>query len=119
MPRKPNTPCKHPSCARLVPYGQKYCDIHRSLHSHDRASATERGYDARWQKARKKFLHSHPLCEECKRGGKFVKATVVDHIIPHRGNKELFWNENNWQALCEHCHNVKTWNEDKNPEYTF
>lgn len=24
MPRRPNTPCRHPDCAALVPYGTKY-----------------------------------------------------------------------------------------------
>jgi 5-methylcytosine-specific restriction protein A len=33
---------------------------------------------------------------------------VVDHIIPHRGNRELFWDTENWQALCTPCHNRKT-----------
>ncbi|WP_232215691.1 HNH endonuclease signature motif containing protein [Paracoccus sp. J55] len=32
-------------------------------------------------------------------------ATLVDHIKPHRGDKALFWNWNNWQALCTPCHN--------------
>jgi len=27
-------------------------------------------------------------------------ATDVDHVIPHRGNRSLFWDEENWQALC-------------------
>ncbi|WP_232215651.1 HNH endonuclease signature motif containing protein [Paracoccus sp. J55] len=31
-------------------------------------------------------------------------ATVVDHIKPHRGDQALFWNWNNWQALCTGCH---------------
>lgn len=35
-------------------------------------------------------------------------ATDVDHVIPHRGNERLFWNEQNWQALCYECHSQKT-----------
>lgn len=31
-------------------------------------------------------------------------ASVVDHIIPHQGDQELFWDEDNWQALCKHHH---------------
>ncbi|WP_317617964.1 HNH endonuclease [Rhodobacter capsulatus] len=31
-------------------------------------------------------------------------ASVVDHITPHRGNKALFWDRYNWQALCKPCH---------------
>jgi 5-methylcytosine-specific restriction endonuclease McrA len=29
----------------------------------------------------------------------------VDHIIPHRGDKRLFWHRANWQPLCAPCHN--------------
>ncbi len=32
MPYRPNTPCRHPGCAALVPYGQKYCEKHKALH---------------------------------------------------------------------------------------
>lgn len=31
-------------------------------------------------------------------------ATVVDHVIPHRGNPDLFWDENNCQSLCQYHH---------------
>jgi 5-methylcytosine-specific restriction protein A len=37
---------------------------------------------------------------------------VVDHIIPHRGDQALFWDEENWQPLCLVCHNAKTARED-------
>jgi len=41
------------------------------------------------------------------------RAVVVDHIIPHRGDLALFWDEkNNWQALCHRCHSRKTARED-------
>nr|WP_307877464.1 MULTISPECIES: HNH endonuclease [unclassified Rhizobium] len=32
-------------------------------------------------------------------------ASVVDHIIPHRGDQALFWHHANWQPLCAPCHN--------------
>lgn len=32
-------------------------------------------------------------------------ASVVDHIKPHRGNQDLFWDKSNHAALCRHCHN--------------
>ena len=35
-------------------------------------------------------------------------ATVVDHIVPHRGDHALFWDEQNWQPLCKSCHDKKT-----------
>ena len=31
--------------------------------------------------------------------GMLTPATVVDHVIPHRGDQKLFWDEDNWQAV--------------------
>jgi 5-methylcytosine-specific restriction enzyme A len=72
-----------------------------------RPSAAAMGYNARWRKARSVWLAKHPLCNVCKKPGK-----VVDHVVPHRGNKELFWDVSNWQTLCIKCHNRKTVLED-------
>ena len=108
MPRMPDTPCKHPGCPRLVPRGQMYCKKHAPMHTHDRETASERGYGEKWQRARRIFLASHPLCVRCLKEKKITKATVVDHIIPHRGDQRLFWDETNWQPLCKDCHDKKT-----------
>lgn len=51
------------------------------------------------------FLTNNPLCRMCREVGTLRKATVVDHIVPHRGNQKLFWDTSNWQPLCDHCHN--------------
>lgn len=73
-----------------------------------RENSHQRGYTRRWSKARKIFLAAHPLCQECESLGVIEAAFVVDHVVPHRGNEELFWDQRNWQALCETCHNAKT-----------
>ena len=39
-------------------------------------------------------------------------AVIVDHIKPHRGDKVLFWDRNNWQPLCKMHHDRKTVLED-------
>ncbi|MGN8738508.1 HNH endonuclease signature motif containing protein [Bilifractor sp. HCP3S3_D3] len=44
-------------------------------------------------------------------------ATVVDHIVPHRGDPKLFWDRSNWQALCKRCHDKKTRKYDSQPKY--
>lgn len=77
-----------------------------------RGSSSERGYDSRWQKARRTYLASHPLCVRCEGEGRVVAAKVVDHVVPHRGDWALFWDEDNWAALCETHHNAKTARED-------
>ena len=119
MPHRPKTPCAHPGCPKLVPYGQKYCEVHAREHSHDRRTAAERGYDRRWQKARAWYLRRRPWCVRCKAEGRLTPATVVDHIKPHRGDPELFWDEKNWQPLCKSCHDKKTMTEDRNLESKY
>ena len=51
--------------------------------------------------------------------GKYVKATVVDHVVPHRGDEQLFWDRSNWRALCKRCHDQKTRREDQTPTYHY
>jgi len=80
-------------------------DAHQRANDRRRGTAAERGYNAEWQKARASFLIANPTCVRCESEGRYEAATVVDHIIPHRGNQTLFWDINNWQPLCEHCHN--------------
>jgi len=70
-----------------------------------RKSASKRGYNSRWQKCRIAYLCQHPLCSDCDRRGLVTPATVVDHIVPHKGDPRLFWDEKNWQSLCDNCHN--------------
>jgi len=79
-----------------------------------RGSAHARGYNYQWRKRREIFLGNHPLCCRCKEADRIEAATVVDHIIPHRGDQRLFWDEeNNWQPLCKACHDKKTATEDR------
>lgn len=70
----------------------------------DGKTTAQRGYGSRWQKARKGYLAKHPLCVMCARQGRTTAATVVDHVIPHRGDMLLFWQSDNWQPLCASCH---------------
>ncbi|MED0676974.1 HNH endonuclease signature motif containing protein [Aneurinibacillus thermoaerophilus] len=113
MPSKPKKPCAQFGCPNLTT--ERYCETHRQQarqYDKQRGSAASRGYDRRWQNARRVFLMKHPLCVECEKEKKLVPATVVDHIVPHKGNQELFWDEDNWQPLCKSCHDSKTARED-------
>ena len=47
------------------------------------------------------------------RKGRVVAATVVDHVVPHRGDPELFWDETNWPPACKPCHDAKTAREGR------
>ena len=119
MPSKPKTPCRHPGCPELVPMGTKYCEKHRAQHPEAIRSANSRGYNSAWRKASRQFLLTHPLCEECRKNGKYTKATVVDHVVPHRGDQKLFWDRSNWRPLCKRCHDRKTGREDSTPTYRY
>ena len=84
--------------------GDEYHPGNRTAFLYERG----RWFDARWHKAHSRFLKQHPLCAFCQAEGKIVLATVVDHIIPHRGDQRLFWDQTNWEALCKECHDKKT-----------
>lgn len=114
-PQRAKRPCSVSSCGEFVT-NSGYCDKHQDkVKTQDRLRGTahERGYGSKWNKARDHFLNEHPLCCDCMKRGYIVPASVVDHIIPHKGDKVLFWNEQNWQQLCESCHNRKTATEDR------
>ena len=115
MPYKFKRPCGHPNCPNLT--NSRYCTKHQHLHK--RYDPRKKMYDARWRKAREHFLKLHPLCVECLKKDLLVPATVVDHVIAHRGDINLFWDESNWQSLCERCHNSKTRTKDQHQEYKY
>jgi 5-methylcytosine-specific restriction protein A len=77
-----------------------------------RGTATQRGYDSKWRTARNAYLASHPLCAACGLTGVVEAATVVDHIVPHKGDQTAFWDRANWQPLCKRHHDQKTSNKD-------
>lgn len=125
MPVKPQRPCSYPGCPCLT--NGRYCNKHQK-EIESKYNKTSRPfkklYNSRWYKLRKQFLLRYPLCEECKRDGVVIAAEVVDHVIPHKGNEQLFWDESNWQSLCKHHHDIKTAKEDgrfgnKNEVYSY
>lgn len=116
MPKRPGRTCSRAGCQGVVrdevcsrcgPLAARNRQARRQ-HDQQRGSSAERGYGARWQRARARFLAEHPLCVLCLREGVSEAATVVDHVQPHRGDVGLFWDVNNWQALCKRHHDEKT-----------
>lgn len=117
MPNKPMNPCRIPGCPNLTNHRRGYCDEHLTQKYREedanRKSPGRELYDWRWHKASRMYLHRHSLCAECLEEGITTVATVVDHIIPHHGDPELFWDESNWQPLCKMHHDRKTAKERK------
>lgn len=116
MPVSPRRPCAAPGCGALVASGFCEAHVHRASPRRElggRGTSHERGYGGRWRRARVAYLAEHPLCAECARHGRVTPARVVDHVTPHRGDDGLFWDQGNWQSLCDYtsqwdCHGAKT-----------
>ena len=108
----PKRPCGHPGCPALLDGGESRCERHARDFELGRPFAAARGYGSRWRAARKRYLSVHPLCVMCLEFGRPRVAKVVDHVVPHGGDDKLFWDESNWQALCRHCHAIKTATSD-------
>ncbi len=68
----------------------------------------------RWKRLRKYQLIREPLCREClkQKPPIVMQAYVADHIKPHKGDYDLFYDIENLQSLCTPCHNSKTAKQD-------
>lgn len=76
---------------------------------------------ARWKRLRQAQLAAHPLCAMCLEAGITNAGTlradggyqpdnrrhflVADHVLPHRGDPELFWG-GDLQTLCPDHHDI-------------
>ena len=115
MPWAPKRPCTWPGCGELTDGGR--CEKHKRQERKQiedaRGTAHQRGYTFRWSKYSKAYIRAHPLCAICQRAG-IIKATeCVDHIIPHKGDSELFWDPANHQAACKQCNDRKAVSEGR------
>lgn len=73
-------------------------------------------WTARWRKKAKAQLAAQPLCENCLKEGRVTAATIADHVEPHRGDPDLFWN-GPLQSLCDEapwrCHSSVKQREER------
>ena len=119
MAQKPLKPCKHAGCPELTREG--WCPRHRPQHRR-RVSAEYHGWYNLpiWtDRLRPAQLLREPFCRECARQGIRTRATVVDHVIPHRGDWALFVDAGNHQSLCKHHHDQKTAREQAQDRREF
>jgi 5-methylcytosine-specific restriction protein A len=110
--------CLDRTCPNRVEDG--YCPAHARERERWRGSQRARGYTRRWERRAKLFKARYPLCgmrpdgrapvmSTCHDEGRITPAYQVDHVVPHRGNDALFWDEaNNWQSLCATCGSRKS-----------
>lgn len=110
-------PVRPPSiraCGCVVAYGERCHHMiardsaRRAASDARRPSAAARGYDSKWRQARAGFLAKHPRCFRCGNS-----AAVVHHSVPHRGDRELFWNRSLWRPACQPCHDGPLQSEER------
>jgi len=92
-----------PSRLRQLPVGDRQAfDRNRD------AQLWRRWYKtARWQKLRMAVLVRDLFtCQwpGCGRIEADTSQLVADHVVPHRGDERLFWDDGNLQCLCKPCH---------------
>lgn len=97
MPSRPGT---------FRPPAQPSRSEQRQAYDDRRGSARDRGYNVRWEKARKTFLARAPLCLGCEAVGRVEPAAVVDHVVPHEGDTARFWDTARWQGCCKWHHDA-------------
>jgi 5-methylcytosine-specific restriction protein A len=108
----PGVQCSNAGCPNLS--GGGLCDECKQLRSKDRRSdpgykQSKAFYDSKkWKKIRNRQLNKYPLCERCLGMGDVVRAAVVDHIVPWKGDRSLAIDPDNLQSLCVSCHNAKS-----------
>ena len=109
MPGRFARQCSHPGCTALVYQGNR-CAAHVEVYHDQNYRAWYRSPE--WARIRKQQLLEQPWCEDCRAAGKLELATDVDHVIPHRGDRNIFMS-GPFRSLCHSCHSKKTVREVK------
>lgn len=110
MPSRMLKPCSYPGCNKLVKSGR--CEEHQQPQQSQRDPARQRLYGRKWQKRRASHLAAHPWCAHCLSQGIYTPATDVHHVIPHRGDVNIFWSSP-LESLCHSCHSKETAREGR------
>lgn len=111
MPYRPKHPCSYSGCPNLT--NDRFCEEHkkqadREYNKYQRDEFSRNFYNTpRWREIRKIKLTNSPFCEECKKNGTIVKATMVDHILAIKQGGSAY-DLNNLQSLCWSCHSRKS-----------
>jgi 5-methylcytosine-specific restriction protein A len=103
--------CREAGC-RVLLEKPGYCEKHKKDYKSNRIkpfeNAKRANYDlyktAKWRAISRKHLSLQNFCVCC--GGK--EDLTVDHIIPPRGDTDLFYDIDNLETLCVMCHRWKT-----------
>jgi 5-methylcytosine-specific restriction protein A len=114
--------CNHSGCNNLIEQNERYCSNHQKEKGKPFEGAiryNEAVYKtSQWRTLRKKVLAEQPFCAKCGLTDKETKLEV-HHIIPPRGNEELFFDRNNLVSVCTICHKYLTNREIGNRKKIF
>lgn len=105
MPIKPQKPCAHHGCPRLV--SSRYCPEHAKAEAarynrYGRDRERDKYYGGPWKKIRAAYISAYPLCELCRDDGRLTPAAIVHHKMKLTDGGTNDWD--NLQALCSECH---------------
>lgn len=123
MPKQAFQVCSYPGCTELVRSG--YCEKHSTTINQSRQEPQlehdpthQRLYDRKWKRIRLMHLANNPWCETCLDHGIYTPAKEVHHVIPHRGDQQIF-KTGPLQSLCHKCHSRITYREVNNPSDSY
>ena len=112
--------CQYSGCNEMAEFGHTYCKAHlvesqkkhqEWLKDHKKKpfenSVRSNNYNnSDWRNLRKEVLKRD--CYQCRQCGNTAEESgfplEIHHIIPPKGNRELFYNINNCVTLCKFCH---------------
>jgi 5-methylcytosine-specific restriction protein A len=103
--------CSFAGCKTLVEPDERYCPLHK----HDPVKPFEGAVrfndqlynTSMWRSLRKKAIAECPYCAKCGIAKEEARLEV-HHVIPPRGNKELFFDPGNLIVICGGCHKIIT-----------
>lgn len=103
--------CNAPGCSTLIEPAESYCARHQRERPAPFSNAiryNEALYKTtRWRTLRASVLREQRCCSQCGVSGDETRLEV-HHIIPPRGNEELFFDAENLTAVCPACHRAIT-----------
>ena len=116
--------CNYSGCNEMAVEHHTYCEKHlvesqkkhkEWLENHkkkpfENAARTNNYNNAQWRNLRKEVLkRDNNKCQQC--GATAAESghpLEIHHVIPPKGNKELFYDINNCITLCKRCHAIIT-----------
>jgi 5-methylcytosine-specific restriction protein A len=103
--------CCQAGCNNLIDQSERYCPQHKREPREPFNNAIRFNEElyrtTQWRTLRKEVLNEQQCCFKCE-VSKSESKLEVHHIIPPRGNEELFFDKSNLVAVCPVCHKIIT-----------